>query len=126
MVTFDYYVSQYFGKVFKKDPTEFFNAANKAERIVRNRGVNPSDFEESAYNSCVCAIAEFLKQNDEAEAKEMSGITSESVGSYSVSYGSSKASDRKALFNTKVDDILALYLGRSFRLKRIGGAEVVY
>lgn len=125
MVSFDFYISQYYGKTFKTDPTGFFNAENKAERIIKNRGITPSDFDEFSYNSCVCAIAEFLKQNEEKEIKETGGITSESVGNYSVSYSSSAPEERKVFFNSKIDDILSLYFGRSFKLKRIGGAEIV-
>lgn len=112
-VTFEYYSEEYFGDVL--DTTNFpkfrKRAWNEVNHYTQGRAgaVEESTADATVVTQikdCVCAVADAVVGFEETSGKV---VSSESIGSYSVSY-SSKSSDMSS--NKVIKGIVNKYLGR--------------
>ena len=118
-VSYGYYSTEYFGD--KLTDSEFPKYLKRARLEVNTytfnkvNGFSDSEIETQVYNEirdCLCEVAEKIKSVEKTDGKE---ISSESLGSHSVSY-SSKSSDKTVnqSISALVDKHLGLYGLTSF------------
>lgn len=125
-----YYVNNYLqGREAVIPSTSFNFYGMKATNEIRSRIYNVVIIIDEDVKNCACELAEFLYRED-MEEKAISeatskGVSSESVGEYSVSYSTSKNAEY-SLQNreVKISTILRNWLGHKGLLNR--GVEVVY
>lgn len=113
---YEFYANVYFGNAIK--PEDFQRLSARASEYVygMTRGLceKVPDEDMEAVQKAVCAVAEILQDEGRMASRSFSAgktISSETVGSHSVSYGSPSISgaDLEYLENRK-REVLALYL----------------
>lgn len=108
-VEYDFYANVFLGA--KLGPEDFPRLAARGMRFVdgmcrgKCRAVPEQDWPQIQF--AVCAVAEILA--DEERLENRCGITSETVGNYSVKYGA-LSRDEREYPDRKKRDALALYL----------------
>lgn len=111
---YDYYINDYLhgGEAMSKDSFDFF--AVRASKVIERHTFSRIEEVTEAIKSCCCELAETLQAEQGADGQ--GGKTSESVGSYSVSYAS--ATDRRRESQQEHSRILRLWLGDTGLLYR--------
>lgn len=111
---YDYYLNEYLhgGDAMSKEHFDFF--AVKASKVIERHTLSRIEEVTEAIKSCCCELAECMQA--ESRADKHCGKTSESVGSYSVSYAS--AVDRNRESQQEHSRILHLWLGDTGLLYR--------
>lgn len=123
---FEYYATVYQGSAISDD--QYCGLARKAsayiDYITMNRAKNVSGNTLTAVQNCMCALAEFLQDNEKLEQLTYSTdrpVNSETVGGWSRSYGARNLSqiDLQAS-ESRRREILLMYLGPTGLLKARG------
>lgn len=111
---YDYYINDYLHgqESMSRDDFDFF--AVRASKVIERYTFSRIEEVTEAIKSCCCELAECLQS--EHSADNQNGKTSESVGSYSVSYAS--ATDRHRESQQEYSRILHLWLGDTGLLYR--------
>ena len=111
---YDYYINDYLHgqEAMSRDDFDFF--AVRASKVIERHTFSRIEEVTEAIKSCCCELAECLQS--EYSADNQNGETSESVGSYSVSYAS--ATDRHRESQQEYSRILHLWLGDTGLLYR--------
>lgn len=129
-VDYSYYENNYLqGREAVIPSTSFNFYTKKATNEIRDRIFSLAIIVDEEVKNCTCEIAEFLYEEDMAQRSmnkvNEKGITSESVGEYSVSYSNSK-SDEYSMKNreAKITTIMRNWLGNKGILNR--GVTLVY
>ena len=129
-VDYSYYENNYLqGREAVIPSTSFNFYGMKATNEIRSRIFNVVIIIDEDVKNCACEIAEFLYEED-MEQRSISkvnekGVSSESVGEYSVSYVNTK-SEEYSLKNreVKITTIMRNWLGNKGWMNR--GVELVY
>ena len=116
MVTYDYYKRVYHGNIFNNEE-DFTRSALVTERLIINTAGPAENFDEAAWNTCVCAIAE-LWHNKETTANN-AGLKSETVGGWSRTFSDNNSETEKT-FKKSLIDYIKLFLGVDVRYKGVG------
>lgn len=104
---FTFYEDTYLGNAIAEAdfPRLALRASAQIDRITFGRAVTDTD-NETAIKNAMCAVAEEIQRQEQGD--NVDGVTSESQGRYSVSYG---ANSSKSRTNTqKIEDAAKLYL----------------
>lgn len=111
---YDYYINDYLhgGEAMSKESFDFF--AVRASKVIERHTFSRIEEVTEAIKSCCCELAESLQAEQDADGQ--GGKTSESVGSYSVSYA--PAADRRRESQQEHSRILRLWLGDTGLLYR--------
>lgn len=108
---YEYYTTQFLGTAIAE--TDFPTLANRASQAIDNMtfGRAAMDTEnETKIKNAMCAVAEELQRQDQADGQD--AISSESQGRYSVSYLSS--SSRSQSNQTKLNNAAKFWLQGTF------------
>ena len=125
-----YYVNNYLqGREVVIPSTSFNFYGMKATNEIRNRIFNVVIIIDEDVKNCACEIAEFLYEEDMAKKTVMKnnekGVSSESVGEYSVSYSTSTSDEYSAKNReVRISTIMRNWLGHKGLMNR--GVDVVY
>lgn len=125
-----YYVNNYLqGREAVIPSTSFNFYGMKATNEIRNRIFNVVIIIDEDVKNCACEIAEFLYEEDMAKKSVMKnnekGVSSESVGEYSVSYSTSTSDEYSAKNReVRISTIMRNWLGHKGLMNR--GVDVVY
>ena len=125
-----YYVNNYLqGREAVIPSTSFNFYGMKATNEIRNRIFNVVIIIDQDVKNCACEIAEFLYEEDMAKKSVMKnnekGVSSESVGEYSVSYSTSTSDEYSAKNReVRISTIMRNWLGHKGLMNR--GVDVVY
>ena len=129
-VDYSYYENNYLqGREAVIPSTSFNFYGMKATNEIRSRIFNVVIVIDEDVKNCACEIAEFLYEEDMAQRSvgkvNEKGVSSESVGEYSVSYANTK-SEEYSLNNreVKITTIMRNWLGNKGWMNR--GVELVY
>lgn len=124
--TYVFYETTYLqGRQAVLSTADFPYFAMKATHIIKqytNGTIDQNKPIDEVVQYCTCELAEYLfnqvsSQQNEASVKSLSGITSEKVGEYSVSYASAqtieatKTSAIEGIIKTWLSGTIYLYLG---------------
>ena len=125
-----YYVNNYLQGREAVIPSTSFNFYGlKATNEIRSRIHNVVIIIDEDVKNCACELAEFLYRED-MEEKAISeatskGVSSESVGEYSVSYSTSKNAEYSSKNReVRISTIMRNWLGHKGLMNR--GVDVVY
>ena len=106
-----FYTDKYLGRIIPND-NDFAYYALRASEIIDNKTFGRINEITPAVQLACCAAADELYSDASAKAKAASGVSSESVDGYSVSYraydGKSDAESKK-----RVDDAVKRYLANT-------------
>ena len=106
---YTYYTDTYGGDMFDSE-TEYNRAERRAElELNKYIDISGPTYPDNV-KMCCCSLAELFNGLTETETRMLSGIYSEKVSGYSITYGGMTA-DRLAMFRQKINDIIELYLG---------------
>lgn len=112
---YDFYLNDYLkGHEAALNKSEFDFYAVKATKVIERHTFSRIEEVTEAIKSCCCELAECLQSEHSADSQ--GDKTSESVGSYSVSYAS--AADRHRESQQEYSRILHLWLGDTGLLYR--------
>lgn len=120
---YGFYTGVYLGDLISE--TDFPRLAERASEYLSGATDGASDAlagkGETQLQKATCAIAEVLQDEARMAAASFSAdqrVSSETVGSHSVSYGSGGLSSAQLEYlEARKQEILLLYLGRLFRVK---------
>lgn len=129
-VDYNYYVNNYLQGREQVVPTTSFNFYSmKATTEIRNRIFDKPIIIDEDVKNCTCDLAEYFYRDDTntltVSKTSQNGISSESVGEYSVTYATTK-SEEYSLTNREqnVKNIINFWLGnKGYSMRRV---EVVY
>lgn len=129
-VDYNYYVNNYLQGREQVVPTTSFNFYSmKATTEIRNRIFDKPIIIDEDIKNCTCDLAEYFYRDDTntltVSKTSQNGISSESVGEYSVTYATTK-SEEYSLTNREqnVKNIIDFWLGnKGYSMRRV---EVVY
>lgn len=129
-VDYNYYVNNYLQGREQVVPTTSFNFYSmKATTEIRNRIFDKPIVIDEDIKNCTCDLAEYFYRDDTntltVNKTSQNGISSESVGEYSVTYATTK-SEEYSLTNREqnVKNIINFWLGnKGYSMRRV---EVVY
>lgn len=129
-VDYNYYVNNYLQGREQVVPTTSFNFYSmKATTEIRNRIFDKPIIIDEDIKNCTCDLAEYFYRDDTntltVSKTSQNGISSESVGEYSVTYATTK-SEEYSLTNREqnVKNIINFWLGnKGYSMRRV---EVVY
>lgn len=111
---YDYYINDYLHgqEAMSKDSFDFY--AVKATKVIERYTFGCVETVTDDIKSCCCELAENMQA--ETKSAEHSGVTSEKVGDYSVSYAAS--ADERTERSAECRRILRLWLGNTGLLYR--------
>jgi hypothetical protein len=108
---YDFYIDTYLGtSIVEADfPALALRASQHIDNLTFGRAATDTD-NETAIKNAMCAIAEELQRQDNADGVD--GVTSETQGRYSVSYGAT--SSRTKSNQVKIEEIAKLWLANTY------------
>lgn len=120
---YGFYKNTYLGNVIDVD--DFPRLSERASEYIYGVTQGMSDKatgrNAEAVKKAVCAIAEVMVDEEKMSSKTFSAerpVSSETVGSYSVSYGSPSLSNSEVGYiETRKKEILRIYLGWMFKVR---------
>lgn len=130
-VDYNYYLNNYLQGREPVIPTASFGFYSmKATNEIRGRIYNTLILIDEDVKNCTCDLAEFFYREDVAEQSitktSAKGISSESVGEYSVTYATSKSEEySQTNRDVKISSILRTWLGNKNMLNN-RRVDVVY
>lgn len=118
--TIEFYTDSYLmGRVAVLDTATFPFYATKATQTIKHYTFDNISLNEpinDVVQMCTCELAEFLYTDEEQSKNQTTGVTSEKVGEFSISYESSKVkADNK---NSKIREIIYNWLSHTGYLYR--------
>lgn len=104
---FTYYSTEFLGNAIAEAdfPRLALRASAQIDRLTYNRAATDTD-NTTAIKNAMCAVAEEIQRQEQSD--NVDGVTSESQGQYSVSYGTN--SNRARSNQTKIVDAAKLWL----------------
>lgn len=129
MADYDFYVNIYLGnKISTEDfPRLSMRASEYIRGMTRGKVNKVPEKDMDAVKSCVCAIAEVIQDEERLSSQSFSGekpVSSETVGSYSVSYASPAMSGTEAEYiENRKRDALLIYLANVPALSGLFGVR---
>lgn len=106
---YDFYTDKYLGRIIPNE-NDFAYYALRASEIIDNKTFGRINEITPAVQLACCAAADELYSDASARAKAASGVSSESVDGYSVSYRAYDTEAEKAA-EKKVNAAIKQYLG---------------
>lgn len=104
---YTHYTDEYLGNAIAEAdfPRLALRASAQIDRLTYNRAATDTD-NTTAIKNAMCAVAEEIQRQEQSD--NVDGVTSESQGQYSVSYGTN--SNRARSNQTKIVDAAKLWL----------------
>jgi len=108
---YTYYVTSFLGSAIAESdfPALALRASAYIDQITFNRAATDTE-NTAAIKNAMCAIAEELQRQDQTDGVD--GITSESVGSHSVTYANNSSRARSNV--TKLQDVAKVWLANTY------------